>query len=68
VTSVAKRQCLSAVIARQKARSAVFAHNDPAIHEDDRQAMTFVSFSAGRFIMDARVEPAHDAEILAKAV
>jgi len=30
--------------------------------------MKLVSFSAGQLIMDARVKPAHDAEILAKAV
>jgi hypothetical protein len=48
--------------------SAVIAGLDPAIHEEDRQAMTLVSISKGRFIMDARVKPAHDAEILALAV
>jgi hypothetical protein len=62
------RHCLSTVIAGQKARSAVFAPEDPAIHEEVRRAMTFINPSAGRHIMDARVKPAHDAEIFAKAV
>ena len=30
--------------------------------------MSFVRFSEGQLITDARVKPAHDAEILAKAV
>jgi hypothetical protein len=48
--------------------STVIAGLDPAIHDEVQHAMKLVSFSAGQLIMDARVKPAHDAEILAKAV
>jgi hypothetical protein len=38
----------------------VIAGLDPAIHDAFRHGMFFVSFSEWRFIMDARVKPAHD--------
>jgi hypothetical protein len=44
--------------------SAVMAGLDPAIHETSRR-MRAVRFPALRFIMDARVKPAHDAECVA---
>jgi hypothetical protein len=48
--------------------STVIAGLDPAIHEEVRRAMMLISLSAGRLIMDARVKPAHDTEIFAKAM
>src|SRR5215208_3575884 len=45
--------------------SVVIAGLDPAIH-DESQWATAVRFSALRFIMDARVKPAHDAEYPAR--
>jgi hypothetical protein len=39
---------------------------DPAIHDEAQRAWEFVTRPVGRFIMDARVKPAHDAEKLAR--
>jgi hypothetical protein len=46
--------------------SAVTAGLDPAIHDEFPCVTADVFYPVRRFIMDARVKPAHDAEILAR--
>ena len=55
------------VIAGQQARSAVLAPNVAAIHDEQRHDMNFERLTKRRFSMDARIKPAHGAEILPKA-
>jgi hypothetical protein len=46
----------------------VIAGLDPAIHDGFHHAMEVVRYSVWDVIMDARVKPAHDAEILVRLV
>jgi hypothetical protein len=46
----------------------VIAGLDPAIHVEVQHGVMFVISCLGRPIMDARVKPGHDAELLARLV